>query len=108
MKRITWTGDDTLVYTEDAPPPSPPGNGEALVKVTAVGLCGTDVHIIRGLARFRDPPHVLGHEVAGIVVETGGSEGAQARNKGDRRFRGRVRNLPVLPARRDAVLPHGL
>jgi len=72
MKRITWTGNDMLVYTEDAPLPPTPGDGEVLVKVTAVGLCGTDVHIIRGSTRFVDPPHVLGHEVAGVIAETGG------------------------------------
>ncbi|MCE5250535.1 alcohol dehydrogenase catalytic domain-containing protein [bacterium] len=71
MKRITWTGNDTLVYTEDAPLPAPPGREEVLVRVTAVGLCGTDVHIVSGRTRFTDPPHVLGHEIAGVVEETG-------------------------------------
>lgn len=53
MKRVTWTGIDSLDYTEDAPLP---GNilekGEVLVRISAIGLCGTDVHIIEGKLRF--------------------------------------------------------
>lgn len=72
MKRVVWTGTDTLEYRDDAPSPArPPGAGEVLLRVRAVGLCSTDVHIIQGRVRFRNPPFVLGHEVSGEVVEIG-------------------------------------
>ncbi|MFI8946585.1 zinc-binding dehydrogenase [Streptomyces sp. NPDC053750] len=46
-----------------------PGDGEALVEMRAVGLCGSDVAAFRGRHPFRAPPVVLGHEGAGRVVE---------------------------------------
>jgi len=59
-----------LVQTE----PQPPGEGEALVKVTATSICGTDVHIYTwdpwAQSRVR-VPLILGHEQAGIVEEVG-------------------------------------
>ncbi|MBL9026166.1 MAG: DUF692 family protein [Myxococcales bacterium] len=47
-----------------------PGPGQVLVRPMAVGLCGTDVHAYDGA--FPLPlPIVLGHEIAGVVVELG-------------------------------------
>ena len=43
---------------------------EVLVKVSACGICGTDVHIVEGMSRST-PPVVLGHEYAGVVEECG-------------------------------------
>ena len=58
------------VAVHDEPPPVA-GPGESLVRVSAVGLCGSDLHWYSGggigdaqLAR----PLVLGHEVAGVVA----------------------------------------
>lgn len=48
-----------------------PGDGEVLIAVERAGICGTDVHIVEGgygLARY---PLVLGHELAGTVIEVG-------------------------------------
>lgn len=42
-----------------------------LVRPTAVGICGTDVHIIEGQFPTVQPPLVLGHEIAGVVAATG-------------------------------------
>ena len=54
---------------EDRPIPEP-GPGEALVRVTVCGVCGTDaVELDRGL--LSQPPVVLGHEFAGVVVGLG-------------------------------------
>jgi threonine dehydrogenase-like Zn-dependent dehydrogenase len=47
-----------------------PGPGEALVRVTVCGVCGTDaVELDRGL--LSRPPVVLGHEFAGVVEQLG-------------------------------------
>ena len=48
---------------------------EVLIKVTACGLCHSDLHVIGGAIAF-PTPCVLGHEVAGTIVELG--EGLQA------------------------------
>lgn len=44
------------------------GSGEIMVKVMASGICGSDV---LEWYRLRKAPLVLGHEIAGVVVETG-------------------------------------
>src|SRR6266508_1314872 len=59
-----------------------PGPREVLLRVAAVGLCGTDRHIFAGHAnynrdergrpiRLTDEPQILGHEIAGVVEATG-------------------------------------
>ena len=48
----------------------PPGDGEVLVQIKAAGLCHSDLSVIDG-SRPRPTPMVLGHEAAGVVVETG-------------------------------------
>ncbi|MGE0566041.1 MAG: Zn-dependent alcohol dehydrogenase [Pseudolabrys sp.] len=51
----------------------PPRASEVLVKVKAVGLCRTDLHVMRGERRVAMTPMVLGHEAAGIVEAVGDS-----------------------------------
>jgi len=54
---------------------APPGCGEMLVRVTAAGLCHSDLSVIEG-TRPRPMPMVLGHEAAGIVETLGpGTQG---------------------------------
>lgn len=43
--------------------------GEALVQIKRVGLCGTDFHIFSGNQPFLSYPRVMGHELAGYIVE---------------------------------------
>jgi len=47
-----------------------PGKGQVLIKVDTCGLCGTDVHIYKG-SLSANLPLVIGHEVAGKVVDVG-------------------------------------
>lgn len=44
---------------------------EVLIRVKTVGVCGSDLHLFKGTHAFRRPPAILGHEVAGEVVEVG-------------------------------------
>ncbi|MBK6335925.1 MAG: zinc-binding dehydrogenase [Betaproteobacteria bacterium] len=48
-----------------------PGPGEVLVQVRASGLCSTDLHLLSGRQPLGDLPRVVGHELAGDVVELG-------------------------------------
>jgi S-(hydroxymethyl)glutathione dehydrogenase/alcohol dehydrogenase len=57
-----------------------PGSGEVLVRMAAVGICGTDLHMVRGEWK-RPTPMVLGHEGAGVVEAVG--EGARRARAGD-------------------------
>ena len=45
--------------------------GEALVKVHACGVCGTDIHIYEGVMPWARLPLIPGHEFSGVVVEVG-------------------------------------
>ena len=64
--------------------PTPePKPGEILVKVSACGVCHTDLHYIdHGVPTFKTPPLILGHEAAGIVAGVG--HGVTIRREGDR------------------------
>ena len=65
--RLHSAGDLRL---HDEPMPSP-GPGESLVRVTAVSICGSDIHWFAeggiGDARIKQPL-VLGHEFAGVIA----------------------------------------
>ncbi len=56
------------VVVEQVPVPEI-GPGEVLLRVAACGICGTDIKKIQH--GFIQPPQILGHEIAGTVVETG-------------------------------------
>ncbi|MFN8580793.1 MAG: alcohol dehydrogenase catalytic domain-containing protein [Gemmatimonadaceae bacterium] len=63
-------------------PRQAPAEHEILIRVEAVGICGTDLHIAAGHANYnadsqgrlrplREFPQILGHEIAGVVSEAG-------------------------------------
>lgn len=45
------------------------GEGEVLVRIRRVGVCGTDMHIFTGNQPYLSYPRVMGHELAGEVEE---------------------------------------
>jgi L-iditol 2-dehydrogenase len=47
------------------------GADDVLVRVSACGICGSDVHGLDGSSGRRIPPLVMGHEAAGVIAETG-------------------------------------
>ncbi|CCH03072.1 Alcohol dehydrogenase zinc-binding domain protein [Fibrella aestuarina BUZ 2] len=55
---------------QDLPRPQP-GPDEVLIRVQAVGICGSDVHGMDGSTGRRVPPIVMGHEASGIIAEVG-------------------------------------
>ena len=44
-------------------------SGEALLKITQIGICGTDLHAYSGNQAFFTYPRILGHEIAARVEE---------------------------------------
>jgi L-iditol 2-dehydrogenase len=73
-----------------------PQPGEVKLKVAAAGICGTDIHIIKG-RWLCQPPVVLGHEFCGTVAEVG----AQVRG-----FRPGDRVVAANPARTCGLCHH--
>lgn len=58
------------VRIEEAPEPAA-GPGELLLRIKACSTCGTDVKIFKFGHHHIWPPRVMGHEIAGEVVDTG-------------------------------------
>ena len=58
----------------------PPEAGEVLVRISAAGLCHSDLSVVNG-SRPRPLPMVIGHEAAGVVEEVG--TGVSDLEKGD-------------------------
>ena len=73
MKALVYTGPEQLEF-RDADYPTP-GEGEVIVKVDSVGICGSDMHAFLGHDERRPEPLILGHEVAGTIV--GGNDDGQ-------------------------------
>lgn len=80
MKALVLEEYNKLVY-RDWPDPEI-ARDEVLIRVKAAGICGSDVHGIDGSTGRRIPPLIMGHEAAGVIVETG--EDVRGWNIGDR------------------------
>jgi threonine dehydrogenase-like Zn-dependent dehydrogenase len=66
MKALVYTGPNTVVFREEPNPVPQPG--ELLIKVEAVGICGSDMHAYHGFDTRRPAPLILGHEAAGHIA----------------------------------------
>jgi 2-desacetyl-2-hydroxyethyl bacteriochlorophyllide A dehydrogenase len=68
MKALVCTIPHQFDYTV-APMPVA-GEGETLLKIERIGICGTDLHAYEGTQPFFNYPRILGHELAATIVET--------------------------------------
>ncbi|MFT5001090.1 MAG: L-gulonate 5-dehydrogenase, partial [Planctomycetota bacterium] len=66
MKALVYTGPKELEFRDVADPT--PKEGEVLIKIESVGICGSDMHAFLGHDDRRPAPLILGHEVSGIIV----------------------------------------
>ncbi len=81
MKAMILKKPGMPLVEEDIPVPEP-GPYQVLIKVTACGVCRTDLHIICGELTGPKLPLVPGHEIVGTVASTG--ENANKYKIGDR------------------------
>ncbi|MCZ6673807.1 MAG: alcohol dehydrogenase catalytic domain-containing protein [Verrucomicrobia bacterium] len=100
MKAVKLVGSKILELV-DEPEPAEPGNGEVLIQVKAVGICGSDLHMYGtgaiGTTKI-ESPFILGHEFMGEVLEAG--EGIES-GLGTPLIRGqRVAVEPAIPCYR--------
>lgn len=51
--------------------------GYAQIRIRRIGICGTDLHAFEGTQPYFTYPRILGHELSGELVETGGAQGFQ-------------------------------
>ncbi|MCZ8261740.1 MAG: alcohol dehydrogenase catalytic domain-containing protein, partial [Beijerinckiaceae bacterium] len=59
MKALVYLGPNSVTYRDEPDPVPLPG--EVLVRVEAVGICGSDMHAYHGHDSRRPPPLILGH-----------------------------------------------
>ncbi|MFI6471239.1 zinc-dependent alcohol dehydrogenase family protein [Streptomyces sp. NPDC050516] len=71
MKALVFQGPGQTAW-QDVPDPGIKDAADAIVRVDAVTICGTDLHIVKGDVPEVVPGRILGHEAVGTVVETGG------------------------------------
>ena len=70
MKAVRLPEPGKLLVMEKLPVPDL-GPEEVLVRVQAAGICHSDAHYRAGLSYSGPLPVTLGHEIAGVVEETG-------------------------------------
>ena len=70
MRAMVYRGDGRPLTLEQRPVPEP-GAGEVLVRVSACGVCRTDLHVVDGDLTEPRLPVVPGHEVVGRVAALG-------------------------------------
>lgn len=69
LKAAVLHQNEPILKIEDVDSPKL-DNGEALVQVKSAGLCRTDLKFMHGVMKPPSYPHILGHEIAGTVVES--------------------------------------
>jgi threonine dehydrogenase-like Zn-dependent dehydrogenase len=70
MQAVVWHGGPDLRYeTVDEPEPKP---GQVTFDIALAGVCGSDLHAVRGHHGPRKPPLILGHELVGTVTGRSG------------------------------------
>jgi threonine dehydrogenase-like Zn-dependent dehydrogenase len=70
MKALTWHGKRD-VRVESVPDPAIKESGDAIIRVTSSGICGSDLHLYEIMGPFLTEGDILGHEPMGIVEEVG-------------------------------------
>jgi threonine dehydrogenase-like Zn-dependent dehydrogenase len=81
VKALTWHGKSDL-RCESVPDPEIEHPRDAIIKVTACAICGSDLHIFNGVIPQMKDGDVLGHETMGEVIEIGAEN--KKLKKGDR------------------------
>jgi L-iditol 2-dehydrogenase len=69
MKQAVMTAPGKIEFRQVDPPKPKPD--EVLIEVKRIGVCGSDIHVYHGTHPYTGYPVVQGHEVSGIVAETG-------------------------------------
>ena len=80
MLQAVMTAPGEIAFEEVETPE--PQQGEVLVQMMRIGVCGSDIHVYHGMHPFTSYPVVQGHEVSGRIVKVG--DGVQGLMEGDK------------------------
>jgi alcohol dehydrogenase len=81
MRAIVYHGPGQKAW-EEVPDPEIIGDGDAIVRVDATTICGTDLHILKGDVPAVHQGRILGHEAVGTIWDVG--DGVSTLAPGDR------------------------
>jgi alcohol dehydrogenase len=81
MRAVVYHGPGRKAW-EEVPDPEITDEGDVIVRVDAVTICGTDLHILGGDVPAVGTGRILGHEAVGTIAEVG--SGVQTLAPGDR------------------------
>ncbi len=81
MRAVVYQGPDDI-RLEEVPEPAAQEADDAVVRVTAASICGSDLHIMHGLLPKMEPGRIIGHEFTGVVQKAGA--GVKRFRPGDR------------------------
>src|SRR5512142_2927531 len=70
MRAVRYLGPRQPLRLEEIARPVP-GPGDVLVRVTAAGVCHTELHFLSGLLDLGVAPLTLGHEIVGQIEQVG-------------------------------------
>lgn len=70
MKALTWQAKGKITC-ETVPDPVIQDGRDAIIKVTACAICGSDLHLMGGFMPTMECGDILGHETMGEVIEVG-------------------------------------
>lgn len=70
MKALRWHGKED-VRVDNVPDPKIEDPKDAIIRVTATAICGSDLHLYGALVSTLKEGDILGHEFMGEVVEVG-------------------------------------
>jgi len=76
MRAIRCESPGVFTFVEEQKPEVQ--QGEAIIRVKRVGICGTDLHAYRGRQPFFSYPRILGHELSGVIEEIGANDSGLA------------------------------
>ena len=71
MKALVYTAPNEVTYRDEPEPQF--GEGDVMIAVDAVGICGSDMHAYHGHDPRRNPPLILGHELVRRIVQGPGA-----------------------------------
>lgn len=71
MQTLVCTTPGELAYQSGVKPELT--TGQAIIQIRRIGICGTDLHAFEGTQPFFSYPRILGHELAGELVEADGA-----------------------------------
>jgi 2-desacetyl-2-hydroxyethyl bacteriochlorophyllide A dehydrogenase len=75
MKSLICTSPGNFEYRNIEQPKL--SKGKAIIKIKRIGICGTDLHAFEGTQPFFSYPRILGHELAGELLESDEAPGFQ-------------------------------